>query len=96
MREKSKSCVSQTEKQTKNLNKLAKELMDRNSDINHSNIKKLSQHQKSQILDYCHKREKENLFIIGSFKNYKKPFSVNKYYCFLHFTISTPPIFLVR
>lgn len=43
-------------------------------------IQKLSQKHAQQILDFCYKNERENLFVIGSFKNYKKPFSINNYY----------------
>ncbi|MBI5415094.1 GNAT family N-acetyltransferase [Candidatus Peregrinibacteria bacterium] len=43
-------------------------------------IKKLTLKNQQQILDFCYKRERENLFVIGSFKNDKKPFSINKYY----------------
>jgi len=31
-------------------------------------------------LDFCYKREKENLFVIGSFKFYKNPFKENIYW----------------
>ena len=43
-------------------------------------IKKLTPKDKKQILDFCYKREKENLFVIGSFKFYKNPFKENLYW----------------
>lgn len=43
-------------------------------------IKKLTAKDKKQILDFCYKREKENLFVIGSFKFYKNPFKENIYW----------------
>lgn len=43
-------------------------------------IKKLAQKDKKEVLDFAYKNEKENLFVIGSFKNYKKPFTANDYY----------------
>jgi uncharacterized protein len=43
-------------------------------------IKKLTEKNRQQILDFCYKKERENLFAIGSFKNEKNPFSANKYY----------------
>jgi len=43
-------------------------------------IKKLNKSYKQQVLDFCYRREKENLFIIGSFQNYKDTFKSNKFY----------------
>jgi len=43
-------------------------------------IKKLNPKYKKQVLDFCYERERENLFIIGSFKNYKNNFKENDFY----------------
>ncbi len=43
-------------------------------------IKKLTSKHKKQVLDFAYKRERENLFIIGSFKNYKNTFKENDFY----------------
>jgi len=42
--------------------------------------RKLTIKDKKQILDFCYKSEKENLFVIGSFKFYKNPFKENIYW----------------
>jgi len=42
-------------------------------------IKNLTLYHKKQVLDFCYKREKENLFVIGSFSNYKNTFEENKF-----------------
>ncbi|MBT4917599.1 GNAT family N-acetyltransferase [Candidatus Peregrinibacteria bacterium] len=43
-------------------------------------IKKLKAKDKREILNFCYKNERENLFAIGSFKNYEDPFSEVVYY----------------
>lgn len=43
-------------------------------------IKKLTTKHKKQVLEFVYKRERENLFIIGSFKNYKNTFKENDFF----------------
>lgn len=43
-------------------------------------IKKLTIHDKEKILAFSYRRERENLFVIGSFNKYKVPFEMNHYF----------------
>lgn len=43
-------------------------------------ISVLDSRHKKQVLDFCSQREKENLFVIGSFQNYEDPFESNRFY----------------
>jgi uncharacterized protein len=42
-------------------------------------IRELTFQDKKKVLDFCYKREMENLFVIGSFENYENTFEENKF-----------------
>lgn len=43
-------------------------------------IRKLTSKDKNQVLNFAYLNEMENLFVIGSFKNYKNPFKANDFW----------------
>lgn len=45
-----------------------------------SMVIKLDASHKDAVLDFCYQHEHENLFVIGSFKNYPEPFLTNRFY----------------
>jgi len=40
-------------------------------------IRKLTEKDRRAVIDFAYRREKENLFVLGSFQRYKKPFAAN-------------------
>lgn len=47
---------------------------------NYQMIRKLTSKDKNRVLDFAYLRERENLFVIGSFKNYQDPFKANDFW----------------
>lgn len=43
-------------------------------------IRKLNQKDQKIVLDFAYRRERENLFVIGAFNTYKKPFEANHFF----------------